>query len=457
MNMVLMRRRCRFVSSFTHSLRDIPFPLFAPVVFILALVLSPGVSLPEILLAGGGEKKTDDPPDPLKFGPVKLGLDSLVRAEAATNFRLGSFSFTPGNDEGRILFRLRPSVTVAPLENLTARVEGQWYAFYDDSDSSIASLYQGYVEGVLPHVKGASLKAGRQELVYGSNFLLGADTFYDGLTFDAVRLSLKPMDKFSIDLFGGQYVKRNSGGIEGKLYGIYAIYASTEAPSVDLYGLRDTGGAGVTHVGGDHEVTYSVGTRLNGKAGKHVAYELEPVYQFGRKNKDGSSHNDIRAYGGHADISIDPTLGRYPGKIFLSYAYGSGDGNPEEGKFTEFHNPNNDTSLIGDMNVIGELGGLTVGNSTASGLQVVTVGGGGDVTRKLNVSMDGHYFRANKVPGGFSKEIGLETNLIFTCKIDDHISVLLSGNRFFTGDFFKDASGSGKDISYAYLQAQATF
>ncbi|MFZ2224174.1 MAG: alginate export family protein [Candidatus Deferrimicrobium sp.] len=403
------------------------------------------------------EAAANDPPDPLKFGPVKLGLDSMARAEATTNFSLGNFSFTPGNDERRILFRLRPSVTVTPSENLTVRVEGQWYAFYDDRDFSFFSLYQGYAEGVLPGVKGVSLKAGRQEFVYGSTFLLGADTFYDGLTFDAGKVSWKPAEKFSLDLFGGQYVKKWSGGIAGNLYGIYASYGPKEAISVDLYGFRDTGGAGETHVSGGHEVTYSVGTRLSGKLVKGVTFEVEPVYQFGRKNIDGTSHNPIRAYGGHADLTIAPPLGRYPGKIFLSYAYGSGDGNPAEGKFTEFHNPNNDTSIIGDMNVIGELAGLTVGTATASGLQVFTAGGGLNLTEKLNVSLDGHYFRANKVPAGFSKEIGIETNLILTCKIKESISVLLSGNRFFTGGFFKDAAGSGKDINYAYAQLQATF
>jgi hypothetical protein len=252
-------------------------------------------------------------------------------------------------------------------------------------------------------------------------------------------------------------VKKWAGGIEGTLYGIYATYTPKETLSVDLYGLRDTGGAGETHVGGDHEVTYSVGTRLSGKLVKGVTFEAEPVYQFGRKNRDGASHNDISAYGGHADLTIDPPLGRYPGKIFLSYAYGSGDGNPKEGKFTEFHNPNNDTPLIGGMNVIGDLSGLTVGTATASGLQVFTAGGGVDLTEKLNLSLDGHYFRANKVAAGFSKEIGIETNLIFTYKIKENICVLLSANRFFTGDFFKDAAGSGKDINYVYAQLQATF
>jgi hypothetical protein len=404
------------------------------------------------------EAAANDPPDPLTFGPVKLGLDSLVRPEATNNFSLGNFSFTPGNDEGRILFRLRPSVTVTPSENLTARVEGQWYAFYDDEDFSLFSLYQGYAEGVVPGVKGVSLKAGRQELVYGSTFLLGADTFYDGMTFDAAKAVLQPADHLTIDLFGGRYVKKWAGGIEGKLYGVYATYTPKELLSVDLYGLRDTGGAGETHVGGDHEVTYSVGTRLSGNiAGKKLAFEVEPVYQFGRKNRDGASHNHISAYGGHADLTLDPALGRYPGKVFIACAYGSGDGDPEEGKFTEFHNPNNDTSLIGDMNVIGELSGIVVGDSAASGLQVFTAGAGVDLTEKLNLSLDGHYFRANKVPAGFSREIGIEMNLILTCKIKENISVLISGNRFFTGDFFKDATGSGKDISYVYAQLQATF
>lgn len=425
-----------------------------PAALVLALVLSPAVSLSEPPPAEGGGKKADDP---LRFGPVKPGLDSLIRPEATSNFSLGSFSFTPGNDEGRILFRIRPSVTVTPSESLSARVEGQWYAFYDDKDFSLFSLYQGYAEGALPGVKGVSLKAGRQEFVYGSTFLLGADTFYDGLTFDAAKLSWKPAEKFSMDLFGGRYVKKWAGEIEGNLYGIYGTYSPRETLSVDLYGFRDTGGAGATHVGGEHEVTYSVGTRLSGKLVKNVTFEVEPVYQFGRKDRDGASHNHISAYGGHADITIDPALGRYPGKIFLSYACGSGDGDPKEGKFTEFHNPNNDTSLIGDMNVIGDLSGLAMGTATASGLRVFTAGGGVDLSEKLNLSLDGHYFRAIKVPAGFSREIGVEMNLIFTYRMDDRISVLLSGNRFFTGGFFKDAAGSGKDITYVYAQLQATF
>lgn len=409
-----------------------------------------------------GESAVKEPLDPLRPKKVIPGLGSLVRPETTTNFNLGNFSFSPGNDDGRVLLRLRPSVVATSSEGYSARVEGQWYAYYDDKDLSLSSLYQGYVEGGLPGVKGISLKAGRQEFVYGSTFLLGADGFYDGLTLDAAKLSWKSGENFSLDVIGGRYVKKWAGGIEGKLYGIYATYIPRKDLSMEIYGFRDTGGPGETHVGGDHEVVYSAGTRLSGKLSNGVMFEVEPVYQFGRKNRDGVSHNRITAYGGHADLTFGPPLGRHPGKVFLAYAFGSGDGSPGKGRFTEFHNPNNDTPLIGDMNVIGDLSGLSLSDSAgntvrASGLHVLTVGGGVDLTEKLSLSLHGHHFRAARTPAGFGKEIGFETNLILTCNIRGNISVMFSGNRFITEDFFRDVTGSGKDINYVYAQLQAGF
>ncbi len=436
-----------------------------PALVLLATLAAASAAAPQTSRAeeprDGG--KTAATAGPLRFGPVKLGVDVMTRAETIGNFGREDFSFTPGDDDSRIVFRVRPSLAVSPSKFFRVRIEGQWHAFYDDADSSTATLYQGYVEGSLPSSGRIAVRAGRQELSHGSTFILGADTFFNGLTFDAVKVTLKPFDDLSVDLFGGRYAKQVADGIEGTLYGAYGTYAAAEALTLDLFGLRDTGDDGLVHVGGDHEVTYSVGTRIvAGLPGGSVSLEIEPVYQFGRKNVDGAPHNDISAYGGHADLTVDPPLGRYPGKLFFSYAFGSGDGSPDEGTFTEFHNPNNDTSLVGDMSVIGDLSGLTVadpaGNDvSASGLHVLTVGGGVDVTEKLNVSVDGHYFRAVKVPAGIGKEIGIETNLIVTYKIRESISVLLSGNRFFTGEFFKDAAGSGKDINYVYAQLQATF
>jgi hypothetical protein len=428
------------------------FILVLSVVGCVAAV--PGVSRSEEAPAAGGGAQSRDP---LAFRPVKLGLDALLRIDGSRNQSLADFSFSPGNDDGRILARLRPSVTYAPTEYLTARVEGQWYAYADDTDFSRFLLYQGYAEGSWPGSGKVSLKAGRQEFVYGSTFILGADGFFDGLSFDAVKIGLKPIDGLSVDIFGGGYVDGTSGDIAGKLYGVYGTWSRGEDLAVDLYGFRDTGGAGLTHPGGEHERTWSLGARLLATIAKGVAVEVEPVYQFGRKDRGGQSHAHIGAYGGHVDLTIDPPLGRYPGKLFLSYAFGSGDRNGTEGKFREFHNPNHDSSLMGDMSVVGDLSGVAAGDIAASGLHVFTAGGGVDLSEKLNLSIDGHWFRAVKVPAGISRSVGTEANLILTYKLRETVSLLASVNRFFTGGFFRDAAGSGRDIDYGYLMFQATF
>lgn len=112
--------------------------------------------------------------------------------------------------------------------------------------------------------------------------------------------------------------------------------------------------------------------------------------------------------------------------------------------------------------MVGDLSGVTAidasGNEVrASGLHVITAGGGLDVTDKFNVSLDGHYFMAVRTPAGISKDVAFETNLILTYKLTEQVCLLGSANRFFTGQFFKDGTGSGKDINYGYVQVQATF
>lgn len=80
-------------------------------VFTLSFLAGVSYAAQEALSSGKSpeEAAANDPPDPLKFSPVKLGMDTLVRAETTGNFSLGDFALTHGNNEGRILFRIRPS------------------------------------------------------------------------------------------------------------------------------------------------------------------------------------------------------------------------------------------------------------------------------------------------------------------------------------------------------------
>jgi alginate export protein len=383
----------------------------------------------------------------------KVGVGGFLRGEGAGNFRLTDFSHAPDHGEGRFLYRVKPYAYWHPTDYLDIHAEGQGYGFRGShQEFNRVSLYQGYVEAKVPGSDIIALKGGRQEFSYGSAFILGADSFFDGLSFDAARLRLRPVEPLSVDLLAGAYATPFSGGVEGNLAGAYVTYAFSEGNAVEAYAFRDSGSTG--HRAGEH--LYVWGARFTGKAGP-VAAEFEPVYQSGRQFADGLGANDrISAFGGHLDLSAESVLAGYNTKLFVSYAYGSGSRDAASGaNFAgEFRTPNNDNSLVGDMAVIGDMSGVTVGDRHASGLQVYTLGWGIDVTKELNFTATGRYFLANNVAEGLSRRLGLESDFTLTYNVSDSLSLVLGYDRFFSGGFFRDASGNGDDIDYGYLMLQ---
>jgi hypothetical protein len=380
----------------------------------------------------------------------KIGVKGVLRGEGGNNFNLTDFSHAPDHGEGRIVYRVQPYVYWHPTDCLDIHLEGQGYGFNGgSSDYHELSLYQGFVEARVPGQDWVALKGGRQEFSYGSGFILGADSFYDGLSFDAVRLRLKPLDGLTVDLLGGRYATPFSGGLKGDLTGAYLTYAPTEQSALDLYGFRDTG-APERHNG---EHLESWGLRGTYKLGALVL-EFEPVYQSGKRfNPDTGANEEINAYGGHVDLTGEAQVGGFKNKVLLSYAVGSGNRGAAS---KEFRHPDNDTSLIGDMGVL-DLSGVDAGESHASGAQIYTLGWGMDLTGQLNFSASAHEFVANSVPDGFSRHLGLETDFTLTYTMNDDFSLLVGYDRFFTGKFFRDASGSDQDINYGYAMLVFNF
>jgi hypothetical protein len=384
----------------------------------------------------------------------KIGVGGFLRGEGAGNFRLTDFGYQPAHGEGRFLYRVKPYAYWHPTDYLDIHAEGQGYGFSGGSHQEFHkySLYQGYVEAKIPGSELLALKGGRQEFSYGSTFILGPDSFFDGLSFDAARLRIRPVEPLTVDLLVGAYATSFSGGVEGNLAGAYATYVFSEGAAVEAYAFRDSGST--DHHAGEYLATW--GLRGTTKVGP-VSLELEPVYQSGRTFNSVQGSNDrIDAFGGHLDATSESVLAGYNNKFFLSYAYGSGSSNAANGVSAarEFRTPNNDNSLVGDISVVGDMSGITVGDHHASGLQIYTLGWGIDLTKEVNFSATGRHFRANAVEGAFSKNLGLETDFTLTYNMSDGLSFIVGYDRFFTGGFFRDASGSGKDIDYGYLMAQ---
>ncbi|HET6421699.1 MAG TPA: alginate export family protein [Geobacteraceae bacterium] len=383
----------------------------------------------------------------------KVGVNGFLRGEGVRNFRLPDFSYAAGHGEGRFLYRVKPYAYWHPTDYLDIHVEGQGYGFTGGSQNSGKySLYQGFVEGKIPEKDWLALKVGRQEFNYGSAFILGPDSLYNGLSFDAARLRVQPLSPLAVDLLGGFYATPFSDGLKGYLAGTYATYTFSEGNAVEAYAFRDTGSP--NRHAGEHLDTW--GLRGTARLGP-VSLEIEPVYESGRVfNSTSSADDNISAYGGHLDATVETDLAGHKNKFFASYAYGSGsrDAANQVSSRGEFRTPDNDSSLVGDMSVIGDMSGITVNSHHASGLQIGTLGWGIDVTREVNFSATGRYFLANNVENGFSRHLGLETDFTLTYAMSDNLSLVAGYDRFFTDGFFRNASGIGKDIDYGYVMLQ---
>ncbi len=378
----------------------------------------------------------------------KAGVNGFLRGEGVGNFRLTDFSYAPGHGEGRFVYRVKPYAYWHPTSYLDIHAEGQGYGFTGGrhQEYNKVSLYQGFIEAKFPSSDLFALKGGRQEFSYGSAFILGSDSFYDGLSFDAARLRVKPVVPLTVDLLVGAYATPFSGGIEGNLAGGYATWVFSEGNAIEAYAFRDSGS--MNHHTGEYLAIW--GLRGTAKLGP-VSLEFEPVYESGRAFNAARNANDrINAFGGHLDATVESVLVSYNNKFFASYAYGSG----SRAAASEFRTPNNDNSLMGDMSVVGDMSGVTVSGRRASGLQIYTLGWGIDLLKELNFSATGRYFLANNVEDGFSRRLGLETDLTLSWNAAEGLSFLVGYDRFFTGGFFRDASGNGRDIDYGYFMVQ---
>jgi hypothetical protein len=394
---------------------------------------------------------------------IDVGGQVRLRGDFARNQNFTKFAFTPDHKEAQFLerTRLQGSVENHAL-NLEAYVQIQWYGRWGGLDNRSAfDLYQGYIQWEKVLDLPIGLKAGRQEFLYGSAFFIGTNDFYNGMNWDSFKASVNPFEKLAVDILGAKMVKLNPRDPDIYLAGLYTTYKMDKEGSLEGYLFFNRGGFPISRrefvLIDSGQRWFTLGTRLAGKAGR-FDYELEPQFQWGRVEKvTGDGGDLIRTYGGHFDLGYTFKLPWEP-RIFAAYAYGSGDNNPFDGRFREFHGSIfNDSYLYGDMNVISDQSGVTVEKVHASGLQIWVGGISVKPLSKLNVTLRVHRFLANRVPSAFSKDIGTELDLPVSYKLTKGISFLVGLDRFFTGRFFRQASGSGKNIDYAYIQAEVEF
>lgn len=195
-------------------------------------------------------------------------------------------------------------------------------------------VYQAYIEA--REIFGTPLKAriGRQELKFGSGFLIAPQetaAIFTGTSFDAVRLTYAT-DQFSVDGFWAKLAEgsplQEDGDVD--LYGVYASYLGIKDITLDAYWffLRDAAPPTTFGVGSDYipavlaangsPVTnlHTVGLRGNGKVGP-VDFEAEVAYQFGDAESAGIS------FAGAGNLSAlgpkDPKFDNFGANLEVGY------------------------------------------------------------------------------------------------------------------------------------------
>jgi hypothetical protein len=219
-------------------------------------------------------------------------------------------------------------------------------------------MYQAYIEANEMFGFPLRLRLGRQELNFGSGWLIGTNDegpFFRGLSFDAVRATYAT-DVFSVDAFWAKLAELSplEEDADTDLYGVYASFLGVENSTFDAYYLlvRDgqsnwdtqTGwlGAWIEDLLGvdDYDPTYlhTVGLRGAGKYGA-FDFEAEAAYQFGNADAVnagfagqgllspyGPDGTDFEAWGGNLEVGYTFDMEFQP-RVFIGGAYLDGEDN----------------------------------------------------------------------------------------------------------------------------------
>ena len=411
---------------------------------------------------------------------TRVNIDAKLSGNVRGFIELQSYDFWGLDTDDFELGAIDP---VWPFGYVDAPDQQKNLGLYAGQGNDNINLYQAYIEmnevGDYP----LQIRIGRQELVYGREWLVGnndAGVNFSGLSFDAVKLNYDD-DEFSVDVWWAKLVDLSSpiagllffGEVEEDadidFYGIYGTYNGLEDMVIDGYYLLIRNGN--TSFGGPlsgMEVDYlhTVGARVAGgmELGAGVLdYNVEAAFQFG----DNQSDNDYEGWAFNAMAGYSFTDVEWTPRVELEYAYFSGDDDLGDGDTGEFVRLFSDVHY-GELNLGGNLDAHT------SNLHIIRVGASAVPVEKLTVDADllffilaeddndggGKTFGYPQWNGSVEDSVGIELDIVADYQYTEDLNLRVGWAHFFVDDAMENAWGGGSeddDIDYLYVQAALTF
>jgi len=314
------------------------------------------------------------------------------------------------------------------------------------------SLYQGYIELDQAFGRNINTKIGRQEVQFGSEWLIGNnDTagIYTGLSFDGIVSELfTANDAHSLSIINLKVLEGDIGtganDRDADLRGLYYTYSGREDMVIDAYALHVRIGL---PGGGDNTDILTLGARIAGDWNA-VDYELEIAHQSG---DTGAAAGVTDADGIAGNLEVGYTFdSNYAPRVFIGAAFFEGPDSSDSGfnrlwsdwEYSEFlSNANLDNALI------------------------LRLGGSLQATEKIELSgvvsmfeQDEESAAAPLRAGDTSEdELGLEVGLYATYAYSEDVAIEVGYAHFFTGDVYEGTGVNEDDADYVYAEISVSF
>lgn len=199
--------------------------------------------------------------------------------------------------------------------------------------SNNVDFYQAYIETRETFGYPVTTRIGRQEIVLGSEWLMGNNdtaSFYTGLSYDGVTVNYAA-ETWNVTAVWAKVIETGAAEEDGDadVYALYSTFTGVEDWTIDAYWLFLRDGAADADPYGDVQNIHTFGLRGNGSYNA-FDFEGEIAYQVGdatlTANTLGRRDNDYDAFGANLEVGYTFDVNYQP-RVFLGFAWFEGEDN----------------------------------------------------------------------------------------------------------------------------------
>jgi hypothetical protein len=338
-------------------------------------------------------------------------------------------------------------------------VGGRTTSFVDELD-----LLNGFADVMIPIGQQASvtLRGGRQELIFGSQRLVGPGDFTNvPRTFEGGS-AIGQIAGWTITPFWTQPVvidkyRFNKSTSDQEFFGVFGTGPLHVLPvNLDLYWLDANNKFAAFNGTTGREHRHTLGGRVSGKLpATGLDFEVEGAAQFGTVGR-----GDIAAFMTTGVLGYTLPVASLSPRVYVEFDYASGDDRPggDVGTFNQLF-PNAHSYLgyidyIGRQNIVSPSAGVSISpiKDLTLSLQQYFFWRASDRDALYNKS--GAVLRPGT--GTTARYVGAETDVYGIYNFTRHLLGYAGYSHFFTGEFISK-TGKDKASDFYYLAVQYTF